>query len=185
MKKFKIMLTATAAVMALSAVAAPMSVFATESEQTFNYNADNQTSDKVTVSYENTPTYTVTIPADVSFNEDLEAQPNYVEVNGVYLNKGMAVKVTVASANNYRMLLGGTDTETFIPYKLTSDKDSIAEGSIIDEVVTVPSGTKLHPASKTAELTYSITDKDVPAAGSYSDTLTFTIAVVDDATLTS
>lgn len=173
MKKFKTMLAATAAVMALSAVAAPMSAFA--AGKTIDQDTNNPQTDTITVSYQNSPTYTVTIPADVTFTDtdNLADKTNNVVVENVFLNKGKAVKVTVASANDYKMLLDGTDSDTYIPYKLTSNQ------ATINEVVTVPSGTKNSPASKTAQLTYSITDKNVPAAGAYSDILTFTIAVVD------
>lgn len=187
MKKFESMIAMTAAVLAISAMTAPVSAFAVDhtAEQTYTYTDDSwaatyddQTkqdspSAKVNVTYENAPTYTVTIPADVAFSEDLADKSNSVSVDNVYLNKGKAVKVTVASANDYKMILDGTDATTFIPYTLTSNKATIAD------VITVASGTKQNPASDTATLTYTVTDKDVPAAGAYSDILTFTIAVVD------
>lgn len=187
MKKNNSVISMTAAILALSTMTAPMSAFAVDhtAEQKYTYAEDtwaaaygDQTaqdapSAKVNVTYENAPTYTVTIPSDVAFTEELENTTNTVSVDQVYLNKGKAVKVTVTSANDYKMILDGTDATTFIPYTLTSSK------AANDEVITVVSGTKQNPASDTASLTYAVTDKDVPAAGVYSDVLTFTIAVVD------
>ncbi len=185
-KRFAAMM---AAVMAVSAMA-PMSAFAADTKHDAAQKYDNTTdawdkafddqtaaadpSAKVNVTFENDPTYTVTIPADVTFADDMADKTNEVKVEDVYLNKGKAVKVTVASANDYKMILNGTDADTFVPYELTSDK---AEGG---DVITVPTGTFNRKGTDTATLTYKVTDKDIPYAGDYSDILTFTIAVVDD-----
>ena len=185
-KRFAAMM---AAVMAVSAMA-PMSAFAADTKHDATQKYDNTTdawdkafddqtaaadpSAKVNVTFENDPTYTVTIPADVTFADDMADKTNEVKVEDVYLNKGKAVKVTVASANDYKMILNGTDADTFVPYELTSDK---AEGG---DVITVPTGTFNRKGTDTATLTYKVTDKDIPYAGDYSDILTFTIAVVDN-----
>lgn len=194
MKKSRSMIAMTAAVMTIVSAAAPVSVFAEthNSDQKYTYDPTNtgahdtwdasysdQTaqpdpSAKINVEFENEPTYTVTIPTDVSFGRTFEDKTNQVKVEDVYLNKGKAVKVTVASENEYKMILGGTDQTTFIPYSLTSNKG--ANG----DVITVPTGSLEHKGTDTATITYSITDTDVPVAGAYSDILTFTIAVVDN-----
>ena len=183
----------SAAIMAVSALA-PMSAFAyanTEhtADQTYTYDTNNtahdkwnaayddQTGDptpsaKVNVSFENEPTYTVTIPADVTFAEDMADKTNEVKVEGVYLNKGQSIKVTVASQNGYKMILDGTDADVYVPYELTSDKATIGD------VITVPTGSLNTKGEGTATLTYKVTDKNVPCAGEYSDILTFNIAVV-------
>ena len=163
------------AVMALAMVSAiaPMSAFAATESTIINQETALPTTKDINVSFENAPTYTVTIPADVNFTSATATPENEVAVSDVYLDKGKSVKVTVASANDYKMILGGTDAGTFVPYSLTSDKSDVA-----GEIITVASGTLNTKGSGTAKLTYEITDKNIPAAGSYSDKLTFTISIV-------
>ena len=184
----------TAAV--ITVCASSMSVFAANedhtAEQTFTGETntwdpthDDQTVDsdtydpsaKVNVNLSNDPSYTVTIPADVSFGDSFDAQTNEVKVEDVFLEKGQSVKVTVSSKNDYKLLLDGNDADMSIPYSVTSDKAEL------DEVITVASGSKENKGTGTATLTYSIADgTDIPVAGAYSDILTFNIAVEDAAT---
>ena len=181
----------TAAV--ITVCASSMSVFAANedhtAEQTFTGETntwdpthDDQTVDsdtydpsaKVNVNLSNDPSYTVTIPADVSFGDSFDAQTNKVKVEDVFLEKGQSVKVPVSSKNDYKLLLDGTDADMFIPYSVTSDKAEL------DEVITVASGSRENKGTGTATLTYSIADgTDIPVAGAYSDILTFNIAVED------
>ena len=113
---------------------APMSAFAADVPATINQETNLPTTKDINVSYENAPTYTVTIPADVNFTSATATPDNDVVVSDVYLDKGKSVKVTVASANDYKMILEGTDTGTFVPYKLTSDKSDV-----VGEIITVAS----------------------------------------------
>ena len=176
MKRFKKALTAImAAAMVISATGASLTAFATEVTES----TDPKTA-TTTVSYgangENDPTYTVTIPAAVSFGEDLSDQTDTVTVEDVYLGAGKAVEVTVESPTNYNMLLNGTDMENKIPYTLKAgDKVMTNEEKI---VIVVPTGTKQYKEEGTAELVFHVVDRNIPRAGSYSDILTFTIDVI-------
>ena len=175
----------------MTVCAAPVSAFADAhtDNQTYTHDTSNTAHDKWNAAYDdqtgaptpsakvnvalaNAPTYTVTIPTDVSFGSELTAQTNEVKVEDVYLEKGEAVKVTVASQNGYKLILDGTDADYAIPYTLTSDKADL------DEIITVESGSRENKGKGTAKLTYSIAEgTDVPVAGAYSDILTFNIAV--------
>lgn len=221
MKKFKAMLAATAAVMALSAVSVPMSAFAEDVPREHNnpqkYTFDPATADdentkhntwdaaygdqvgepnpsaRVNVDFSIAPTYTVTIPADVHFADGQREKDAQVKVEDVFLAPDSSVVVTVASSHDYRMLLNGNNNRYYIPYVLGTEQggDSPETPSIVpieDLVVTVPTGSLDHKESRTVDLKYVIGEQDqdnpdlikpydVPVAGSYSDILTFTIAV--------
>ena len=60
------------AIMAVSALASPVSAFAED----FNYSANNQSKDINVNLAGNEATYTVTIPADVSFGNSFEEKTN-------------------------------------------------------------------------------------------------------------
>ena len=88
--------------LALAAAMAPMSAFAATIDQETNPNLPNSPTDEsIRVSFQNAPTYSVIIPADVSFTGADEKPENEVAVSDVYLDKGKSVKVTVRSVNNY------------------------------------------------------------------------------------
>jgi len=223
MKKFKAMLAATAAVMALSAVSVPMSAFAASDPQVYSpdawdpsYNDGSQTtgnnpSAKIDVSFTINPTYTVTIPMNVKFG-DAGVENNAVLVDNVFLNNNKAVQVSVESNNDYRMLLNEKDNneqttlnhEKFIEYNVSGvsfvgkKNDFGAEGypnegsettktdikltgnGSSPVIISVPTGNNNNAGKGRAELIYTLPQGfDVPVAGTYSDTLTFTIAVVN------
>jgi len=226
MKKFKAMFAATAAVMALSAVSVPMSAFAIDDLQRYNLtdgtwdpaNVQGQvTGDtpqaQINVDFSIEPTYTVTIPADVRINASERRGSNAVSVEDVFLNKGKAVEVSVASQNAYEMKLnlegGALDSANKIPYSLRSEfavgrgftemgdianktgqgtltivdrnlPESATAADVFKPIITVPTGSKDLPGTGGTYLTYSISqEQDIPVAGTYSDRLTFKIAVVD------
>jgi len=222
MKKFKAMFAATAAVMALSAVSVPMSAFAEDTprvahgtEQVFKYEGaigstgdwqptknddmklDPNPNTKVNVDFSINPTYTVTIPADVTFTDSNREKNAQVIVKDVFLAPEKAVEVTVASNNHYEMRLNGTDNNFYIPYSLNKvvsgegDTEPISHPEMAEDlVVTVPTGSQDVKGEATVNLQYKIKEEvvdastgqtkpyDVPRAGSYSDLLTFTIKVV-------
>ena len=224
MKKFKAMLAATAAVMALSAVSVPMSAFAFEESQRYNltdgagtWNPDNLQGQvtgetpqaQINVDFTIAPAYTVTIPADVRIptmpdgeGDGSRYSVNEVRVQNVFLNKGKAVQVSVASANAYQMLLDATDTGNKVPYSLrgvyqvgdveategvpftivdrTQNNPNVPGENVFNKIITVPTGNTTKPGRGMASLIYSIKpDETIPVAGTYSDRLTFKIEVVE------
>lgn len=227
MKKFKAMLAATAAVMALSAVSVPMSAFAIDGvshpgTQTYTFdpgevvepgaepkhdtwNAEYldqekqpNPSAKVNVDFSIAPTYTVTIPADVHFSDTTEngrTARGEVKVEDVFLEPDSIVVVTVASRNNYNMLLDGFNSSYNIPYTLKKETKNAEEETVLENlpqtvdpsgdsektvglVADVRTGNQTQKGAQTVNLVYAIDNAySVPVAGSYSDILTFTIAV--------
>ena len=172
------------AVMALAMVSAiaPMSAFAADDPTSIDQETALPTTKDINVSFENAPTYTVTIPADVSFGDRFDEKSNQVKVEDVYLGKGRsAVVVPVDSANGYKLALNGTDTETAFPYTVNTKVGEGAATTVTaeaNEVIKVATGTSENKGSGTATLTYAIPENtDVPAPGRYSDTLTFTISL--------
>ena len=149
------------------------------------YETDPETGEKIPV-YDiientvNAPTYTVTIPADVAFNDAFNDKTNQVKVDDVFLEKGKAVEVDITSTNGYNMILNGTDATTAIAYnvKINNSNDALT-GTSKTKVIEVVSGTSNAKGSGIAVLHFSVPIKNVPAAGAYSDKLTFTISVVD------
>ena len=192
MKKFNVksITAVTAAVMAISAMAAPMSAFADTSEKTFNYSATDQTGN-IAVTYSNAPTFTVTIPADVSFTTLGETKSgSTLSASDVFLAHGKVVTVSIASANGYQMKnTDTTDTTSYIGYTLsaTSTNATVADafstgvssGTTSQLLATFANGNAATKGSGTVNLTFVNDDGSHAVAGSYADTLTFTIAVAD------
>ncbi len=113
------------------------------------------------------PTYTVTIPADVSvqFNAT-ETDFGAIEVTASQIHPNKCIKVALSSDGK---LENGTDNTKVLPYAI---KD--ADGNAFTEA------TYLNEGDKT-ELSIHITADDWNAAyaGEYSDTVTFTVSYED------
>ena len=125
--------------------------------------------DNVDITTSIEPTYTVTIPANtaVVFNAT-ETAFGAIEVTAAQIHPDKCIKVTLTTDGK---LENGIDATKVIPYVI---KD--AEGN------TFTSATYLTEGDKT-DLTIHITAADWNAAyaGSYSDTVTFTITYEDKA----
>ena len=117
--------------------------------------------------YANLATYTVTIPADVSFNtENFTATAN---VTATYnIGSAKTLTVTVESANDYH-LKADYDNTLLIPYTLTCGGTTM---NSTNTIVLTATGT----AEESKMLDFAV-DSDKLYAGAYSDTLTFTISL--------
>ena len=115
------------------------------------------------------PTYTVTIPADVTvtFNATQTAFGS-IQVAAAQIHPDKCIKVTLASDGK---LENSIDATKVIPYAI---KDS--EGAAFTSATYLTEGDK-------TELSIHITANDWNAAyaGEYSDTVTFTVSYVDKA----
>lgn len=151
----KIITLALAAAMALSASA---TAFAAEINQDSNPKTTNAT---ITTSI--APTYTVTIPADVDVAFNATAT-NFgsIEVTAAQLDPDKCIKVALTSDGK---LENSVDNTKVIPYTVTSGETAFT------------SATYLATGEKT-DLTINITadDWNKAYAGSYSDTVTFTVS---------
>ena len=123
--------------------------------------------EETTVSYDVTPTYTVTIPATVDLGDnDVTAN---IEASDVLLETGKKIKVDLTAASN--TVSGSTfsakNGDSTVTYTITGDK-AIAVG---DTVATFT-------ANGSKALTFSAANKSAATvAGAHTETLTFTISV--------
>lgn len=120
---------------------------------------------KVTTSI--TPTYTVTIPLDVAVEFDA-ASTNFgeIELSAAQLDPGYAVKVALSTSGS---LVNAADANKTIPYTV-----NVKDGPAFTYAAYTTAGDK-------TELTINISQAswDAAYAGSYSDTVTFTISYVE------
>lgn len=154
----KIITLALAATMALSASA---TAFAAEINQNSNPKTTNAT---ITTSI--APTYTVTIPADVDVAFNATATDfGSIEVTAAQIDPDKCIKVALTSDGK---LENSVDNTKVIPYTVTSGETAFT------------SATYLATGEKT-DLTININadDWNKAYAGSYSDTVTFTVSYAD------
>lgn len=159
MKKLLTILLALVMVLSLSVTA-----FAADINQDSDPKAGN-----TTVTFNVDPTYTVTIPATVTLAKDEESgsykQDATITATDVRLKEGETIKVTIAS--DFTLTAGTTDW----PYtvKVGTSDTAIATDAIVATFTT-------NPAEQTSVLHFAA--ENPTYAGNYSDTVTFTIAVV-------
>lgn len=124
----------------------------------------------ITVGYNAEVTYTVTIPASVTFTDAEKEIERPLMVSNVILNEGSTLNVNLVSQNNYKMMYG----EGYIEYSLMVNyNDALKENNI--NILTVLAG----ESSGLAILDF-ITDLNKDHAlytGNYTDTLTFTVMI--------
>ena len=125
------------------------------------------------VTYTVDPTYTVTIPETVTIGA--EGTEKTVSAEGVVVEKGQYVSVTLAENNNFTVK---TTEGAELTYTVTSNGETVAAGG---EILAVnPKDGK----TGTANITFDIDESDIQYAGTYTGTATFTIAVKDVAKIT-
>lgn len=127
-------------------------------------------SGSLNVEYDLGVTYTVAIPASVTFTNTEKTAERGLQVSDVMLGEGQSLHVSVSSRNGFQMRNG----DDYIAYSMTVNQSPPAEESPI-EVLTVRAG----ETSGWALLDF-VTDLDrthAQLAGRYSDTLTFTVSV--------
>lgn len=174
MKKFKSILALTASVLALSAFAAPVSAFASDAKDTYDGQAWNTDSDiSLTKTYN--PTYLVTIPANVSF-DSANTVTDTVTVTNIYLESNKAVTVSATCSGTLK--LGGTDATNTVAYsaKHANTTEGAASGTAITESTSIVTATSSDNGNNVTEyIAFSLTDTAPAIAGTYSDTMTFTV----------
>ena len=121
-----------------------------------------------TVTYTVDPTYTVTIPENVTIGTD--GTEKTVSAEGVVVEKGKYVSVTLAENNNFTVkTIEGAE----LTYTVTKGEETVAPGG---EILAVnPQDSK----TGTATITFDIDETKIQYAGTYTGTATFTIAVKD------
>ena len=121
-----------------------------------------------TVTYTVNPTYTVTIPENVTIGTD--GTEKTVSAEGVVVEKGKYVSVALAADNNFTVK---TSEGAELPFTVTANGETVAAGG---EILAVnPKDGK----NGTATLTFDIDESAIQYAGTYTGTANFTIAVKD------
>lgn len=163
MKKF------LASVLAL-AICCAMAVPAFAEDTTINQDSQNKTA-KTNVSFNVDPAYTVTIPETVELSRvenggtvTYESDDNITAVAGVRLLEGQKIQVTVNS--DFTLTANNTD----LAYTISVNNDQIANNGVVAEF-----GTSTQAQSSTMHFAAA----DPEYAGNYSDTVTFTLGVVN------
>lgn len=122
--------------------------------------------------------YTVTIPADttVAFGA---AQTDFgkIELTEARLDPGKAVKVSLTHSD----LKNSADTAKVIPYTVMAQYASGAQGEVYIPFNTNGQPLEMNTAGQAFALSIEIGEEDwnKAYAGSYSDTVTFTVEYVD------
>ncbi len=119
-----------------------------------------------TVTYTVDPTYTVTIPETVTIGAD--GTEKTVSAEGVVVEKGKYVSVTLAENNNFTVK---TTEGAELTYTVTKGEETVAPGG---EILAVnPTDGK----TGTANITFDIDESAIKYAGTYTGSATFTVAV--------
>ena len=116
------------------------------------------------VTYTVAPTFTVTIPATVALGGDAT-----ISAEKVVVPKGKQVEVSIAEANGFKAT---TPEGAEITYTVKNGEDAVAEGETVLAV---------NPKNgKTGSATLSfVAPEIIQYAGTYTGTVTFTVAVKD------
>ena len=127
-----------------------------------------------TVGYDAAVTYTVTIPANVTFTDTEKFVERPLLVSNVVLNEGSTLNVNIASLNDFKMVYGKGADDGYIEYNILVNYNEAPKKNTYT-ILTVLAGEK----SGWAVLDF-ITDLNKEHAyytGNYTDTLTFTITI--------
>ena len=150
----------------LFALLLAITMMATLSVTAFAADYDTTGNQGMTVTYSVAPAYTVTIPETVTIGA--EGTEKTVSAEGVVVEKGRYVSVTLAADNNFTVK---TTEGAELTYTVTSNGETVAPGG---EILAVnPKDGK----TGTATVTFDIDETKIQYAGTYTGTATFTIAV--------
>ena len=147
----------------------PGSVILRTAGQTITQDS-GESSSSLTVDYNAGVTYTVTIPASVTFSDTEKEVERALQVSNVVLNAGSVLNVNLTSLNQFKMKCG----EGYIEYGLKINHNEAPEGHNYT-VLTVPAGEN----TGWAILNFStdLQKEHALYAGNYTDTLTFTVVI--------
>ena len=150
----------------LFALLLAITMMATLSVTAFAADYDTTGDKGMNVTYSVNPGYTVTIPETVTIGAD--GTEKTVSAADVVVEKGQYVSVTLAENNNFTVK---TTEGAELTYTVTANGETVAPGG---EILAVnPADGK----TGTANITFDIDETAIQYAGTYTGTLTFTIAV--------
>ena len=148
----------------LFALLLAITMMATLSVTAFAADYDTTGDKGMTVTYSVEPGYTVTISTDVT----IDGNSTTISAEGVVVEKGQYVSVTLAENNDFTVTSGEGATLT---YTVTKGNQPVSAGGEILAVNPADS------AAGTATITFDIDESTIQYAGTYTGTATFTIAV--------
>ena len=150
----------------LFAVILAVALMATMSVTAFAADYDTAGDKGVTVTYSVAPTYTVTIPTDVT----IDGNATTISAENVVVEKGKYVSVSLADDNDFVV---STAEGAELSYTVTANGAAVAAGG---EILAVnPADGKTGSAS----FTFAIDESAIQYAGTYTGTATFVVAVKD------
>lgn len=165
MKKFLSVIIA--AVMTSAAMAAPAAADTTGAEITEKSVAQ---SGVINVDYAQDVSYTVHIPASVTFTDEETTVERGLLAEGVVLNEGSSLNVNISSLNDFQMKNGAGA----IDYYLQINYATIPEENNYT-LMTVKAGEGSGWAI--LEFKTDLSKENAVYAGTYTDTLTFTVSI--------
>lgn len=124
----------------------------------------------ITIDYALDESYTVTIPASVTFTDEVRSVERSMWAEEVVLNEGRTLYVSVSSLNNFRMV----NKDSYIDYYIKMNYATIPQGNDYD-VIIVEAGEKA--AWAILEFKTELSKNHAAYAGTYTDTLTFTVSI--------
>ena len=129
-----------------------------------------ENSGNITVGYNAEVTYTVTIPASVTFSDTEKEIERSLQVSDVVLNEGSVLNVNISSLNHFTMVRN----EGYIDYDLLVNYHEIPKDDQYT-ILTVAAG----ESSGWAILNFAtdLQKEHAQYAGNYTDTLTFTVSI--------
>lgn len=154
----------------LFALILAITMMATLSVTAFAADYDTTGDKGMTVTYSVEPGYTVTIPTDVT----IDGNSTTISAEGVVVEKGQYVSVTLAENNDFTVTSGEGATLT---YTVTKGNQPVSAGGEILAVNPADS------AAGTATIIFDVDESTIQYAGTYTGTATFTIAVKDVPTI--
>lgn len=172
----KKLISGLSALLTAAMLIAPMSAFA---DTTINPDPDNMPNPKpgtagTTVEFRVDPAYTVTIPSTVTLEkgeDDIYTKSDFVKAEGVRLEEGEKIVVTLTSASKFNLSHAGTGE-----YKLPYTAETVAFGKVNKETGGKVAEFVTSTAEQKAEITFT-TDETPKYAGTYSDPVVFGISV--------
>lgn len=160
----KILSAIIATVMTLAIIFAPASAEIEITEKSAGK------SSVINVDYELDESYTVTIPASVTFTDTETTVERGVLAKDVVLNEGSTLYVDVSSMNNFQMRNGSG----FIDYYIQINYATIPKGNeYILLIINAGEGS----GWAILEFKSDLSKEHAQYAGTYTDTLTFTVSI--------
>ena len=172
----KKLISGLSALLTAAMLIAPMSAFA---DTTINPDPDDMPNPKpgtagTTVEFSVDPAYTVTIPAKVTLEKgegDIYTKSDFVKAEGVRLEEGKKIVVTLTSASKFNLAHTG-EGEYKLPYTASTETFGAVNKDTGGKVAVFETST----AEQKVDITFT-TDEIPKYAGTYSDPVVFGISV--------